>query len=78
MKYSTVITQCTLLNVPQAVRSALESNVNIELYNSLHYHMANRRLLTKDLRNDMTVKSMYNDLGLFINHYSNGVSLLTA
>lgn len=65
-------------NVPQAVRSALESNVNIELYNSLHYHMANRRLLTKDLRNDMTVKSMYNDLGLFINHYSNGVSLLTA
>ncbi|KAG7269982.1 hypothetical protein CRUP_021837 [Coryphaenoides rupestris] len=55
------------------VKSALESNVNMELYNALHYHMVNRRLLTKDLRNDMSVSSMYNDLGLYINHYSNGV-----
>ncbi|KAJ8412502.1 hypothetical protein AAFF_G00128380 [Aldrovandia affinis] len=55
------------------VRSGLISNVNIELYNALHYHMANRRLLTKDLRNGMKVTSMYNDLGLFINHYSNGI-----
>ncbi|KAM3869243.1 periostin-like [Diretmus argenteus] len=55
------------------VRAALVSNVNIELYNALHFHMVNRRLLTKDLRNDMTVTSMYNDLGLFINHYSNGI-----
>ncbi|XP_034722336.1 periostin, osteoblast specific factor b isoform X7 [Etheostoma cragini] len=54
-------------------RSALVSNVNIELYNALHYHMANKRLLTKDLKNGMTVTSMYNDLGLQINHYSNGV-----
>ncbi|XP_029923125.1 periostin, osteoblast specific factor b isoform X1 [Myripristis murdjan] len=55
------------------VRSALVSNVNIELYNALHYHMVNKRLLTKDLKNGMTATSMYNDLGLFINHYSNGV-----
>ncbi|KAG7243065.1 hypothetical protein INR49_016440 [Caranx melampygus] len=57
----------------ETVRSALVSNVNIELYNALHYHMANKRYLTKDLRNGMTVTSMYNDLGLHINHYSNGV-----
>uniref|UniRef100_A0A3Q3WA26 Uncharacterized protein n=1 Tax=Mola mola TaxID=94237 RepID=A0A3Q3WA26_MOLML len=56
-----------------AVISALESNVNIELYNALHFHMVNRRLMTKDLRNEMTFPSMYNDLGLYINHYSNGI-----
>uniref|UniRef100_A0A8C1SC04 Periostin, osteoblast specific factor b n=1 Tax=Cyprinus carpio TaxID=7962 RepID=A0A8C1SC04_CYPCA len=55
------------------VRSALVSNVNIELYNALHYHMVNKRLLTKDLKNGMTATSMYNDLNLLINHYSNGV-----
>ncbi|MCJ8740351.1 hypothetical protein PDJAM_G00057940 [Pangasius djambal] len=55
------------------VRGALVSNVNIELYNALHYHMANKRLLTKDLKNGLTIKSMYNDLTLYINHYSNGV-----
>ncbi|CAB1348877.1 unnamed protein product [Coregonus sp. 'balchen'] len=38
-----------------AVRSALVSNVNIELYNALHYHMANKRLLTKDLKNGLIV-----------------------
>uniref|UniRef100_A0A7N6BFC8 Periostin, osteoblast specific factor b n=1 Tax=Anabas testudineus TaxID=64144 RepID=A0A7N6BFC8_ANATE len=53
--------------------SALISNVNIELYNALHYHMVNKRLLTKDLKNNRKVTSMYNDLGLYINHYSNGV-----
>ncbi|XP_070761499.1 periostin, osteoblast specific factor b isoform X1 [Enoplosus armatus] len=57
----------------ETVRSALVSNVNIELYNALHYHMASERLLTKDLKNGMTVSSMYSDLGLQINHYSNGV-----
>ncbi|XP_027129619.1 periostin isoform X2 [Larimichthys crocea] len=56
-----------------SVRSALESNVNIELFNALHFHMVNRRLLTKDLKNDMSLTSMYNDLGLYINHYSNGI-----
>uniref|UniRef100_A0A8C1Y2Q7 Periostin n=2 Tax=Cyprinus carpio TaxID=7962 RepID=A0A8C1Y2Q7_CYPCA len=55
------------------IRSALVSNVNIELYNALHYHMVNKRLLTKDLKNGMTATSMYNDLDLLINHYSNGV-----
>ncbi|XP_028277746.1 periostin isoform X2 [Parambassis ranga] len=55
------------------VRSALISNVNIELYNALHFHMVNHRLLTKDMKNGMTVTSMYNDLGLYINHYSNGI-----
>lgn len=58
---------------PQSARAALISNVNIELYNALHFHMVNRRLLTKDMKNDMTVTSMYNGLGLYINHYSNGV-----
>ena len=60
------------------MKSALVSNVNIELYNALRYHMANKRFLTKDLKNGMVVTSMYNDLGLYINHYSNGVSLLAA
>ncbi|XP_037604671.1 periostin-like isoform X5 [Sebastes umbrosus] len=55
------------------VRAALESNVNIELYNALHFHMVNRRILTKDMKNDMSVTSMYNDLGIYINHYSNGI-----
>ncbi|XP_026232200.1 periostin, osteoblast specific factor b [Anabas testudineus] len=57
----------------EETRSALISNVNIELYNALHYHMVNKRLLTKDLKNNRKVTSMYNDLGLYINHYSNGV-----
>uniref|UniRef100_A0A8C8ITY8 Periostin n=1 Tax=Oncorhynchus tshawytscha TaxID=74940 RepID=A0A8C8ITY8_ONCTS len=57
----------------EVMRSALVSNVNIELYNALHYHMANKRLLTKDLKNGLVVDSMYNDLGLYINHYSNGI-----
>ncbi|XP_041656527.1 periostin-like isoform X2 [Cheilinus undulatus] len=56
-----------------AMRSALVSNVNIELYNALHFHMVNRRYLTKDLKNGLTITSMYNDLGLYINHYPNGI-----
>lgn len=60
----------------QETRAALVSNVNIELYNALHYHMVNKRLLTKDLKNGLTVSSMYNDLGLRVNHYSNGVSTI--
>ncbi|XP_064158290.1 periostin, osteoblast specific factor b isoform X2 [Anguilla rostrata] len=55
------------------VRNALESNVNIELYNALHYHMVNKRLLTKDMKDGLKVISMYNDLGLHINHYPNGI-----
>ncbi|KAJ4930092.1 hypothetical protein JOQ06_019105 [Pogonophryne albipinna] len=59
--------------VEPTIRAALVNNVNIELYNALHYHMVNRRLLTKDLKNGMTLNSMYNDLGIYINHYSNGI-----
>uniref|UniRef100_A0A3B4H737 Periostin n=1 Tax=Pundamilia nyererei TaxID=303518 RepID=A0A3B4H737_9CICH len=49
------------------------NNVNIELYNALHYHMVNHRVLTKDMKNGMTVSSMYNEEGLHFNHYPNGV-----
>lgn len=56
------------------MRASLVSNVNVELKNALHFHMVNRRLLTKDLKNDISLSSMYNKLGLYINHYSNGVS----
>ncbi|KAJ8256438.1 hypothetical protein COCON_G00185900 [Conger conger] len=55
------------------MRSALESNVNVELKNALHYHMVNKRLLTKDLKDGLTLTSMNNDLGLYINHYPNGI-----
>ncbi|XP_077202362.1 periostin isoform X2 [Paroedura picta] len=55
------------------IHSGLIENVNIELYNALHNHMVNKRLLTKDLRNGLTVVSMYNDQNLHINHYPNGV-----
>ncbi|XP_057177052.1 periostin isoform X2 [Triplophysa rosa] len=56
-----------------ALKAPLLSNGAIELYNTLHHHMVNKRLLTKDLKNDMTIESMYNKQGLLINHYSNGV-----
>ncbi|XP_060092750.1 periostin isoform X4 [Heteronotia binoei] len=55
------------------IHSGLIENVNIELYNALHNHMVNKRLLTKDLRNGLTVVSMYNNQKLHINHYPNGV-----
>uniref|UniRef100_A0A8B9J7F0 Periostin, osteoblast specific factor a n=1 Tax=Astyanax mexicanus TaxID=7994 RepID=A0A8B9J7F0_ASTMX len=55
------------------VCTALEGNVNNELYNALHYHMVNKRLLTKDLKNDLKLESMHNNQGLHINHYSNGI-----
>lgn len=61
-------------NFFQDIRRGLESNVNVELLNALHSHMVNKRMLTKDLKNGMIVPSMYNNLGLFINHYPNGVS----
>ncbi|KAM4726427.1 periostin-like isoform 2-T2 [Anableps anableps] len=54
-------------------RAALENNVNIELFNALHYHMVNHRLMTKNMKNGITVTSMYNDQGLYINHYPNGI-----
>ncbi|XP_063807923.1 periostin isoform X2 [Pseudophryne corroboree] len=55
------------------VRASLLSNVNIELLNALHYHMLNKRMLTKDLKNGLTLTSMFNDQPLLINHYTNGI-----
>uniref|UniRef100_A0A674K4L7 Periostin n=1 Tax=Terrapene triunguis TaxID=2587831 RepID=A0A674K4L7_9SAUR len=55
------------------IHSNLVDNVNIELYNALHNHMVNKRMLTKDLKNGLTLVSMYNDQQLLINHYPNGV-----
>uniref|UniRef100_A0A4W4G1Y4 Periostin, osteoblast specific factor b n=1 Tax=Electrophorus electricus TaxID=8005 RepID=A0A4W4G1Y4_ELEEL len=40
-------------------------------YALLAYH--HKRFLTKDLKNDMTLESMHSKLGLYINHYSNGI-----
>uniref|UniRef100_A0A8C3S3T7 Periostin n=1 Tax=Chelydra serpentina TaxID=8475 RepID=A0A8C3S3T7_CHESE len=57
----------------QDIHSNLIDNVNIELYNALHNHMVNKRMLTKDLKNGLTLVSMYNDQQLFINHYPNGL-----
>ncbi|XP_077340295.1 periostin isoform X3 [Lithobates pipiens] len=55
------------------IRASLLSNVNIELLNALHYHMLDRRMLTKDLKNGMSVISMFNKQPLQINHYTNGI-----
>ncbi|KAM9456548.1 periostin [Clarias gariepinus] len=55
------------------VRAALVNKAQTELYNTLRYHMVNKRYLTKDMKNDMILQSMYNKQGLHINHYSNGV-----
>ncbi|XP_053312315.1 periostin [Spea bombifrons] len=55
------------------IRSSLLSNVNIELLNALHYHMINKRMLTKDLKNGLSVESMFNNQRLLINHYPNGI-----
>ncbi|XP_060144117.1 periostin isoform X7 [Globicephala melas] len=60
-------------NLDSDIRRGLESNVNVELLNALHSHMINKRMLTKDLKNGMIVHPMYNNLGLSINHYPNGV-----
>ncbi|KAM8976023.1 periostin [Pelodytes ibericus] len=55
------------------IRASLLSNVNIELLNALHYHMINKRLLTKDLKNGLSLESMFNKQKLLINHYTNGI-----
>lgn len=65
-----------LIFLLQEIHRNLVDNVNIELYNALHHHMVNKRMLTKDLKNGMTLVSMYNSQKLLINHYPNGVSLL--
>uniref|UniRef100_A0A8C1TXZ5 Periostin, osteoblast specific factor a n=1 Tax=Cyprinus carpio TaxID=7962 RepID=A0A8C1TXZ5_CYPCA len=55
-----------------ASKAALVSR-NTELYDSLCYHVVNKRLLTKDLKNDMILQSINDNHDLYINHYSNGV-----
>uniref|UniRef100_A0A9J7YBR1 Periostin n=1 Tax=Cyprinus carpio carpio TaxID=630221 RepID=A0A9J7YBR1_CYPCA len=55
-----------------ASNAALVSR-NTELYDSLCYHVVNKRLLTKDLKNDMILQSINDNHDLYINHYSNGV-----
>ncbi|XP_078087016.1 transforming growth factor-beta-induced protein ig-h3 [Mustelus asterias] len=59
--------------LPQEIIDALVSNVNIELLNALHYHMVDRRILTDELRHGVTLPSMYQDLNIYIHHYSNGI-----
>uniref|UniRef100_A0AAY5EXH8 Periostin, osteoblast specific factor a n=1 Tax=Electrophorus electricus TaxID=8005 RepID=A0AAY5EXH8_ELEEL len=54
-------------------RTELLNNENTLLYDALHCHMVSKRFLTKDLKNDMTLESMHSKLGLYINHYSNGI-----
>ncbi|XP_065113889.1 periostin isoform X2 [Paramisgurnus dabryanus] len=56
-----------------ALKEAMVNRGANELRNALTQHMVNKRLLTKDLKNDMSVESMFNEQGLYINHYSNGV-----
>ncbi|GCB62909.1 transforming growth factor-beta-induced protein ig-h3 [Scyliorhinus torazame] len=60
-------------SLPQEIIDALVSNVNIELLNALHYHMVDRRILTDELRHGATLPSMYQDLNIYIHHYSNGI-----
>ncbi|XP_067852324.1 transforming growth factor-beta-induced protein ig-h3 [Heptranchias perlo] len=60
-------------SLPAEVIDALVSNVNIELLNALHYHMADRRILTDELKHGATLPSMYQDLNIFVHHYANGV-----
>ncbi|XP_067899760.1 transforming growth factor-beta-induced protein ig-h3 [Heterodontus francisci] len=59
--------------LPAEIVDALVSNVNIELLNALHYHMVDRRILTDELKHGVTLPSMYQDLNIYIHHYSNGI-----
>ncbi|XP_059846390.1 transforming growth factor-beta-induced protein ig-h3 [Hypanus sabinus] len=52
---------------------ALVSNVNIELLNALHYHMINKRIVTDELKHGVALPSMYQDLNIYVHHYSNGI-----
>ncbi|XP_056626422.1 transforming growth factor-beta-induced protein ig-h3 [Triplophysa dalaica] len=59
--------------LPTEILDALVSNVNIELLNTLHYHMVNKRLTSDDLKHGAAFTSMYQDFDVHINHYSNGI-----
>lgn len=58
----------------QEILDALVSNVNIELLNTLHYHMVSRRLTSEELKHGSSFASMYQDFHVHIQHYANGVS----
>uniref|UniRef100_UPI00358FAA22 transforming growth factor-beta-induced protein ig-h3-like isoform X3 n=1 Tax=Myxine glutinosa TaxID=7769 RepID=UPI00358FAA22 len=58
--------------LPMEYRDALLNNINVELLNSLHYHMVPQRLLTGDLPSGTVLTSMYEKQPLYINHYRNG------
>uniref|UniRef100_UPI00358F2CCC transforming growth factor-beta-induced protein ig-h3-like isoform X1 n=1 Tax=Myxine glutinosa TaxID=7769 RepID=UPI00358F2CCC len=59
--------------LPMEYRDALLNNINVELLNSLHYHMVPQRLLTGDLPSGTVLTSMYEKQPLYINHYRNGI-----
>lgn len=52
---------------------SLVSNINIELLNALRYHMVDRRVLTDEMKHGMILTSMYQNSGIQIHHYPNGV-----
>ncbi|XP_074069605.1 transforming growth factor-beta-induced protein ig-h3 [Macrotis lagotis] len=55
------------------VLDSLVSNVNVELLNALRYHMVDRRVLTDELKHGTTLTSMYQNSGIHIHHYPNGI-----
>uniref|UniRef100_A0A3Q3IGB1 Transforming growth factor-beta-induced protein ig-h3 n=1 Tax=Monopterus albus TaxID=43700 RepID=A0A3Q3IGB1_MONAL len=59
--------------LPSEILDSLVSNVNIELLNTLHYHMVNRRLTSEELKHGSSFPSMYQDFPVHIQHYSNGI-----
>lgn len=68
------MTLCCVVVVLQEILDALVSNVNIELLNTLHYHMVTGRLTSEELRHGSSFVSMYQDFHVHIHHYNNGVS----
>ncbi|KAL6117202.1 tgfbi [Pungitius sinensis] len=59
--------------LPTEILDALVSNVNIELLNTLHYHMVTGRLTSEELRHGSSFVSMYQGFHVHIHHYSNGI-----
>ncbi|XP_077957772.1 transforming growth factor-beta-induced protein ig-h3 [Gasterosteus aculeatus] len=59
--------------LPTEILDALVSNVNIELLNTLHYHMVTGRLTSEELRHGSSFVSMYQDFHVHIHHYNNGI-----
>uniref|UniRef100_UPI00358F734A transforming growth factor-beta-induced protein ig-h3-like n=1 Tax=Myxine glutinosa TaxID=7769 RepID=UPI00358F734A len=59
--------------LPKALHQSLVSNVNIELLNTLHYHMLDHRYLSVALTHGSALKTLYQGLNLYIQHYPNGI-----